>query len=262
MLTMPFLIPLVSRIKSKMKSIILVLFLIPSFILTAQINEGIISYQSETIWSNEWEEIIREAKDTSSQVEKLDSIEIGIRNFISKHETKEKKDTTPSAKYFFNEKYARLVKKGENLNEVYRIYNIEQLIHYRHRIKNEKVKIDTFIWDYKINPKWSVKYDIIESKADTKTILGFNCHKVKIEERKQIEDRLYENVYELYVTDEIFFPAHLICGWYDYVLNECALEIKYWDKRAPKNYSITKATHFSPFVDKSVFIIPEILKPK
>jgi hypothetical protein len=74
---------------------------------------------------------------------------------------------------------------------------------------------------------------------DRKEILGFDCYKIRIEEEeRQIEDYpkfFGSTVFEMYVTDKIDIPAHIITHFSKYFDGFFPFEIRSWKSKMPNH---------------------------
>ncbi len=225
-----------------------------------QITEGKISYKSESfIGETGWEESLKNWRDTAisqETIQLIDKTEKQILAFLDKH--KKIENDSADIIYYFDADKTRVLRNQEKLNNDFRIYDNSKLAHYRYRIKNGETKIDTVNWNAETIHDWELKYEIKIDTNDRKKILNFECYKITVNEfRQRNEGGPTIFIHELYVTDEIAFPAHIPSNWYRPIIKQCPLEIKSWGLNSPGNYSILTAIYFQKEIDKTVFNIPE-----
>lgn len=100
---------------------------------------------------------------------------------------------------------------------------------------------------------WEIEYKIEAFESEKKTILGYECYKMHIEQTKRHkkENWLDRNRYELFVTDKINLPARLVIPLWEPVMDLCALEIKDIDMRKPNSYAIKYAIEIREDIEES-----------
>lgn len=111
--------------------------------------------------------------------------------------------------------------------------------------------------------RWSqITNRIRIDSSDTKEILGFPCVKYHLEHSHITElgsnrKEPTQFRYELYVTNAIRLPFFLMDpAITENLFDGCALEIKYINDQHPYSYGVTRATTFSPTIDKNKLEIP------
>lgn len=72
---------------------------------------------------------------------------------------------------------------------------------------------------------WNVHYEFEFDINDRKSILDYDCFKVIVKQIRFFNGETDCKIYELYVTDKIKIPAHIIAGWWEMVIDFCPLEI-------------------------------------
>ncbi len=83
-----------------------------------------------------------------------------------------------------------------------------------------------------------VTYKIREDKNDKKTILGYICHKIVVEETiidAEFGIDVFE--YEMYATDQIKLPFHLLNTTLKPVIESCPLELTTFSKNKGNSFS-------------------------
>jgi len=247
--------------------LIFFILLVSSCHSNKQIVSGQISYLTESINNYTWKDRIAErsiSKDsTGDRTENIEKAKAQIEAFLKKHNSDKPaiENSTPFKTYYFKKNRARIIKKNESRDSVYRIFEIKELNSIRRRFKNDDLKIDTTILNYKVNPDWKVNYEITKIPTDTKIIKGFKCIKVLVNESWIPKSgNKYKMSYEFYWTEKINFPPHIVLGWYDNPLNGCMMEGKAWSPNEPRNWTNYSLFEFKKELDESLLSIPEILK--
>jgi hypothetical protein len=86
------------------------------------------------------------------------------------------------------------------------------------------------------------EYAIEEYPNDKKEVLGFNCYKVIIRKKEQIEDdfpmRIGDTIYEMYVTREIDLPVHALLNFTKSFPEFFPLEVRTWEENLPGNQEV------------------------
>lgn len=132
-----------------------------------------------------------------------------------------------------------------------------------HFFKNERTNLPSLsVTNLHHNPAssdWKIDYRIKEYKSIKQTILGFECHKMIIEETKINEKENWKSNYryDLFVTDKINLPARLIIHLWDPITEMCALEIKTINLERPNSIWIQRAIEISNNVDEKKLELPE-----
>lgn len=87
---------------------------------------------------------------------------------------------------------------------------------------------------------WEVTFEIDSFLTDRKLILGYDCYKVVVLEKRKnpsepesLTNSIHTRVYEMYVTDELSLPADIVCGAWAPKIRFSALEIKGFDLGNP-----------------------------
>jgi hypothetical protein len=106
---------------------------------------------------------------------------------------------------------------------------------------------------------WQIDYKIEEIKSEKKTILGYDCHKMNIEQKRINEKENWKivNKYELFVTDKINLPARLVIHLWEPVTELCALEIKTINMDSPNSFSVQRAIEIKKEVDEDKLELPK-----
>jgi len=233
------------------------LLIAPTF-LFAQITEGILIYETEIINNKkDWLSAIESVATDSSEIEEKDTLDLELAKKIAAFLEKNSKPDSTIVE--FNRKYAVQNRSQRSQDGKLRIYEIATLVDRVYSLENNEITYDSLIWDYKVNPNWSVNYEVKEFTDNRDTILGFECYRVEVFENRVANGNPYQMKFELYVTDAIHLPPHFICGWYEMIIQSAALAYKAWDMRAPDLVSFGQAVYFSEGVDGGIFN-PEILK--
>lgn len=133
----------------------------------------------------------------------------------------------------------------------------------QHFYKDEKTheaKITTFNLHH--NPDssdWQIDYKIEEIKSEKKTILGYECYKMNIEQKRTNVKNDWEivEIFELFVTDKINLPARLVIHLWEPVTELCALEIKRINIHNPNSFYVQRAIEIKKEVDKEKLELPK-----
>ena len=98
--------------------------------------------------------------------------------------------------------------------------------------------------DYRKGPTWEVVYVVERKPDDRKQILGYDCYKIILTEKRVVlsSQEIISRKMEMYVTDKIKLPGYIIAGLYDNVIKECPLELVEIDVEALKPKTVLKAT--------------------
>ena len=102
---------------------------------------------------------------------------------------------------------------------------------------NGKISVSKMDMDYKKFPGWQVRYDVKKFPGETRSILGYNCYKVLLDEYKTIEGKTDVRKIELWVTGRIALPAFIVAALYEQVVTECPLEMRVWSEPASKPHT-------------------------
>lgn len=132
--------------------------------------------------------------------------------------------------------------------------------HFYKDAKTNEAKINKFNLHH--NPDssdWKIDYKIDEFKSEKKTILGYECYKMNIEETRKNEKENWEIVYkyELFVTDQIKLPARLVIHLWEPVTELCALEIRTINMKKLNSFSIQHAIEIKKEVDEEELELPK-----
>lgn len=103
-----------------------------------------------------------------------------------------------------------------------------------------------------------VNYEINSVPSDRKNILGYDCYKMIITET--ISDREFGVEclrYDLYVTEAIDFPFHLMNSILKPMINKCALEITTRIKGKGTSCSIMTAAEIQENIDVDHVVLPD-----
>jgi len=188
-----------------------------------------------------------------------------INQFINHQEKKEKNQIY---KYTIGKeqiRYERLNNQPYILfSEEFIIINREERIMNHHFISKKKgPSLNKFPFDKSTFRHINVQYKLDTIKTDKKNILGYECYKMKIDET--IEDKEHGteiSTYELYVTDEIDFPFHLMNSILKPMVNKCALEFKMTDHNKGESFSIMKAIKIEKNINNNHIKLPKRFKEK
>ena len=106
---------------------------------------------------------------------------------------------------------------------------------------------------------WNIQYKSKIDKSQTKTILGFSCYKMWIEEDRKHAEWGYHihHQYELLVTEQLNLPARLVIPLWEPITDLCALEIITKNLHHPNSYSIRRAISFKDELDGQAYKLPE-----
>lgn len=172
-------------------------------------------------------------------------------------DTREKKH--PFIKVYFNQEIARIIYEEEEPKDYFSWYEIHELNTKTIQIKEGEVKENETSMNFRVNPDWKVKYEIKRIPNDRKEIAGYMCMKYEITELKEIRGDTTRRQFKIYATNKIKLPGHLICNWYDKVIEECPLEmdISYENKESSVHY---KVRNISSGLPRSIFEIPKIFR--
>lgn len=163
--------------------------------------------------------------------------------------------------FIFDLDNVRVFKNNSTPHEnKFHLYKRDELTSYIHRYKRGEVKIDTLIYNWKVNPDWKVDYEIIENVKDAKIISGIMCNFYKIIEKRVTKKSSTESLYEIYTNPKINFPAEIVCGFYENILNECPIEVKVTTLNFPKSTCYITIDKIAKKFDKKLLHLYDIFK--
>lgn len=175
----------------------------------------------DDLWEDLWEDFTKE------QLHKLFSKSIETDN--------------TTFKYYFNHETIRII--NANSDNMLFLYDFQQLIGKSFYMNDQgQMKYSSIDWNSKRinNDTWKVSYSYEIDKTDRKMILGFDCFKSIVKQKRIFHEETDIKIFELYVTDEIILPAHAILMWWDLVIPYCALEIIEYDEGKKQQSYIEK----------------------
>lgn len=223
----------------------LLLSVCPSF---SQISSGHLTYKMDTHF--EWPE--NEANDEELSNEERE-MEAGLKKMIQE---KIQDGAREAYEYYFEDNLVRIIRPGTSKPSVLHFHKLKEMEELVFSTNVEPVKVDTIRMNFRVNPEWHVEYTIDTFLDDRKNILGFDCHKVVLQEYRNVSGREYRTRYEMYVTPAINFPSHVVAGLYDQVQNDCALEVRVTDLRNEKSYTLIYAVDFNQTFDRQLIVKP------
>ena len=143
---------------------------------------------------------------------------------------------------FFNSKFCNFYREG--FDNIFFLKDFQNLINHSFSTDDLGVKkYQEIQWNTKFlnNVNWNVHYEFEIDKNDKKYILGYDCIKVIVKQIRFSSGYTDIQIFELYVTDKIKLPAHVITGWWDMVIDLCPLEIiDYKEGNKKQTYSKTE----------------------
>lgn len=81
-----------------------------------------------------------------------------------------------------------------------------------------------------------------EFPTDRKKLMGYDCHKVVIRKKEQIEadihSELGDTIYEMYVTKKIDLPAHTLINFTKNFSDFFPLEVKIWEEKLAGSHEV------------------------
>lgn len=238
-----------------MKNKILVVLFIAlfSFNLDAQINQGILTYEVETVFGTSWEDKLQACKSDSLKYEQEKK---KIEVFLEKHNSAKfrNKTETSQRRYHFTDRKTRIFGNKTFKGKTYEVYFHNHLEKEIRWISKESLKVDTFFF---ADSPLDKTYELFIKKDSIKNILGYDCHLILMKEFRGSKEWVVN--YEMYVTDQIDFPPNIMFEWSKEIVKGCALEVMEWTGEEKRNYNTYKAINFDKNLDESIFDIPKQL---
>ena len=116
---------------------------------------------------------------------------------------------------------------------------------------------------------WEVTFEIDTLLSDRKMILGYDCFKVIVlEKRKNLSEPVSRITpingkrYEMYVTDKLSLPADIVCGAWEPKIRFSALEIKSFDPQNPNYYEVFRAIEVKKGLNDKTIEFPQKFESK
>ena len=145
---------------------------------------------------------------------------------------------------YFNQQIIRII--NAHSDNILFLYDYQQLKGQSFSMDNQgKIQYNSIDWYSKRinNDTWQVSYSYEIDKAERKVILGFNCFKSVVKQKRIFHEKTDIKIFELYVTDEILLPAHAVSMWWDSVIPYCPLEIIEYDEGKKHQFYCKKYIH-------------------
>lgn len=99
-----------------------------------------------------------------------------------------------------------------------------------------------------------VEYTLERNEEQRKEILGYDCYKIFLSQKVIANGKEEEYKFEMYVTDQLPFPAHILLELAAPIVTACPLEVSYFDTWADKLVTRFTAVHIGKIVDRQVFL--------
>lgn len=187
-----------------------------------KLKSGTISYD---FWNTTDEDIQKEIKAERENYSEKNIPQEKIEKYVSLFLEDTRRKKSPFVKIHFNQEVARRIYEEVEQKDFFGWYEIQNLKTKTLKIEEGKVVTYESSMNFRENPDWNVQYKIKRFSKDKKEIAGYICMKYEVTELKEIKGNTTKREFSIYSTNKIKLPGHLICNWYEKVINECPLEI-------------------------------------
>lgn len=97
-----------------------------------------------------------------------------------------------------------------------------------------------------------VKYVVEKKDADIKEIMGYKCYKLSLLQEVTKDGDTRGNRYEMYVTDELPFPAHILLELATPIVTGCPLEVSMVDTWNDKQKTVLTVVEVKEIIDRDI----------
>ena len=97
-----------------------------------------------------------------------------------------------------------------------------------------------------------VKYVVEKDEGVIKEILGYKCYKLSLLQEITKDDDTRGNCYEMYVTEELPFPAHILLELATPIVHGCPLEVSMVDTWNDKQKTVLTAVEIEEVVNRDI----------
>ncbi len=184
--------------------------------------------------------------DTEKLISKLTPNEKEEKHFytIADDQIRYRRNLTKSSS-LFNEEWISIDRNSRTMNHYY-------------ISKDKSSKVTKFPLDRTTFRDIKVTYETKEDKNDKKIILGYECFRVIVTET--IIDAEYGTevkIYDMYVTNQIDLPFHLLNTTLKQTIDSCPLQLSTFRKDKENSFSIMKAVEIRRSVMCNEIQIPQ-----
>lgn len=162
-----------------------------------------------------------------------------------------------------NLRYIRpVIKPGLFFEEEFILINREDRIMNQHFINKEgRAELTQFPMDRSSFRPIKVDYQVDTFGDDRKTIHGYDCYRIVVKESIVDEEFGIDRLeYDMYVTDKIDLPFHLLNTTLKPVLNSCPLEMTIYKKEGGSTFSTMNVVEIINNVNQDLVELPDRFK--